>query len=261
VLEDVGYQDLTPTERAVVAGVALVELLLRGTEPVRDVLNDHREALPEGWRAVQETAVQYWEQTYRPLPLEVIRADLQAAEDREGLGKAWQQLHDELTPLAQANFHYTAGAPTRNELYRRDRPLGRLQQFVLARDTDGVAGLLHEEKENLADLGQFLDQATRAADSTLALIVGAGRQSFLVKLRAIVKAAKEIARYSRSAPAEGDADWVGAANRLARVIHQRWQALDQEAVAIAGPEGLLLIRALRELGKVKEWGGDDVSAT
>jgi len=259
LLEDVSYQDLTQAERTVVAGVALVELLLRGSETVLGVLEDNQEALPQTWRGAADEAAQYWRQAYRPLPMAVIRADLQTVRDQEDMRRAWSSLADDLTPLEQTNFRYDSGPPTRDYLYRTDQPLGRLRALLASRDADGVNRLLIEEKERLANLERFLDAATRAADPNLDLIEGVGRTSFLGKLRAILKAAKAVARYARPAGEAGDADWVEAARAPARVLYQRWQELDQEALAAARPEGLLLIRALAELGEVRQWGAGDAA--
>src|SRR5262249_24481145 len=53
VLDEVGYGDLNPAERGVLAGVALVEFLLRGSLSALQTVNDHQEALPAAWREVR----------------------------------------------------------------------------------------------------------------------------------------------------------------------------------------------------------------
>jgi hypothetical protein len=170
----------------------------------------------------------------------------------------WRKFRDRLTPLARASFDYSSGTLTRDRLYASDQVLGQLNVHLAERDVDGVARLLRERKDELADLGRLLDDATHAAGC--ALITGPRRQTFVNRLAAIHEAATEVAAYARPGDGDDEEDWLAQANLLARTIHQRWQALEQEATAIAGPERLLLVQALAGLREIEEWGRDDEPA-
>ena len=258
VLEEVGYGDLNLVERVVLAGVALVEFLLRGSLSALQTVNDHEEALPAAWRGVRADAQRYWDQSYRPLPLETIRVQLQVGRDRESLEAAWAKLRAALAPLAGRNFDYSSGTLTRDRLYVSGQVLGQLEALSVARNVDALARLLRERKDELADRESLLDDATRAAGG--ALITGTRRQSFLGRLTSILEAAREVAVYARPGDGDDAEDRLTHAKVLARTIHQRWQALEQEAAAVAGPERLLLVRALADLREIAQWGNDDEPA-
>jgi phosphatidylserine/phosphatidylglycerophosphate/cardiolipin synthase-like enzyme len=249
---------LSPTEQAVVAGVAATDLILHGTREAEEIIVEFHDAAMPAWRSLLEHVQAYWEQTYQPLPLSDLRADRASAEHRQALAQAWDDLQTALAELQSKNFRFDSGIKTQAHLYHPNGPLGQLLALVHARDSTGLRRWLGEEM--LDDQEEFLDTATKTAGDDLELIVGPARQAILTKLRAIRNAARQVVKVAPLSAADGDPALLTAAQGLARVIHESWQRLQDESGTLDAPEGALLLAALDGLREVADLGRSDAHA-
>jgi hypothetical protein len=246
--------DLSRSERATIATVSAVELLLRGTREAEEIMESLEESAGPALRRLLDQVRTYWRQTYQPLPLAHIRADVASAEHRQALAQAWEELDAALQKLQGTNFRFDSGTKTQAYLYHENGSLGRLLRRAGARDGGGVRAWLREEA--IDDLGDFLDNATRAADPDLALIERAARQAVLAKLRAIVGAARKIADLVPLAVSGEESALLTAAKVLARGVREGWQAMQEEIATLGAPEGILGQAVLNGLRELADWGAD-----
>ena len=254
VLTILSHRDnLTDNEKLVVASVALVELMLRGSMEAKTALENMDEVLPPILRKLTQAVEAYWRQTYQALPVEGIRAEMNAARHREDTTNDWITLGNALDEGATANFKFVSGTRTHEYLYHENGPLGKLRSLVLEQDAGGVAEWL--ARETVDPLDDFLDNATRMATGRSDQNFERGkRRSYLKTLKTIVDTARKVAEPALLAVAGEDSRRMDLARPVAEMLHQEWDKLKQEVAALDLAERVVLEMLLDDINVVADWG-------
>ena len=244
---------LTDNEKLVVAAVALVELLLRGSMEARTTLENHRELLPPTWRKLAQTTLSYWSSTYQALPMKSIRVEVDAIRRLGDAAEDWAKLEKALEEGAMVSFKFASGTRTHEYLYRENGPLGRLRSLAVERDASGAAAWL--ASEGVDDLGVFLDDATREATGRSDQCFRNGkRRSYLKSLKTIVDAARKVADPAPPASAGEESRRMALARSVAEMLHQKWYKLEREVAALDLAERVVLEVLLDDIRVIADWG-------
>ncbi|MDT3446729.1 hypothetical protein [Pseudofrankia sp. BMG5.37] len=246
-LSDAVLRDhLTDTEWAVLLTVAVHGLLATGSEDLADAVAI---ALPRSrspWTTLGTVALRWWEDTRRPLPVDGLRST-EARRLREAdSADRWRDLDRALEAFDRFSPPFTVGTGTQRFLLRADGPLSLLTEA--ARSKDRVALVTWLEDPRLADVGGWVDAATRDAGSTK-LIEGHLRPPFVNRVAAIVDAARAVAELDEAGAGASKVfdDMLGAARTTATSLRA---AMPDAHAALAGldaPERTLADVALADL--------------
>ena len=245
--------DLTNSEKLVVAAVALADFMLRGSLEARTALENLGDHLPLAWKKCAQAVQTYWTTTSQALPVENIRAELDATLQREDIETRWTTLEQRLSEGEEANFKFSAGTKTREFLYHDNGPMGQLRSLAIKRDADGVAAWL--AREGVANIDAFLDNATRSATGRNdQYFKGGKRRSFLKVLDSISREARRVAM-SVPPAAIGEDSWrMDLARTVAKMLHQEWSNLETEAAHSVLAERAVLEMLLDDIRFVADWG-------
>jgi hypothetical protein len=238
-------EGLSPAARAALAAVAAAELAARAEPSADEVLTEFRPALSPAWRRVADAVADFWRQSGAPLPTSGL--GLQAA--AEG---AWQRLRQALERAGAKHFKFPSGNKTHQQLFGGEGAFALLRRSVDREDAGAVAAWL--AREGVDRLGNYLDEATRAADATLVLIGAPVRETYLTLLQAVVDAAREVAAVVPSAGGEDARRQAERAREVARVVHREWDTLALEAVVLQAPEAVLLGAVRANWRHLFDWG-------
>ena len=246
-------KDLTNNEKLVVAAVASADLMLRGSLEARTALENLGDHLPSAWKKCAQAAQSYWNKTSQALPVENIRAELDATLQREDVEARWSMLEQRLNEGEEANFKFSAGTKTREYLYHDNGPMGQLRPLAIKRDADGVAAWLARECVDSVDA--FLDNATRSATGRNdQYFKGGKRRSFLKMLDNIFHEARLLAMSAPPA-AIGEDSWrMDLARTVAKMLYQEWSNLETEAAHSVLAERAVLELLLHDIRFVADWG-------
>ena len=248
------HENLTINEKLVVATAALVELMLRGSMEAKTVLETMNGVLPPTLKMLTQAVESYWQQMYQALPIEDIRSEMNATQNREDTADDWITLENAIDEGAKANFKFVSGTRTHKYLYHKNGPLGKLRLLISERDTDGVAEWL--ARETVDTLDDFLDNATRMATGRSNQYFERGkRHSYLKTLKTIVDTARRVAEPELPAAAKKNSSRMNLARPVAKVLHQEWDKLKQEVATFDLAERVILEMLLDDISVVADWGG------
>jgi hypothetical protein len=231
--------------RAALAAAAAAELAARGDSAAHEALSELRPAMTPAWGRVADAMANYWNQTGAPLPIAGL--DLQAA-----MEAGWQGLRDALARATAKHFKFPSGAKTHHHLFDGGGAFAQLRRLVERTDAVAVADWLAREKVDR--LGDYLDDATRAADPTLMLIGRPVRESYLTLLGAVVDAAHDLVTAAAAAGGPDARRQAERAREVARAVHREWDALAVEAAELQAPDTVLLDAVRDGWRHLSEWG-------
>ena len=248
------HENLTINEKLVVATAALVELMLRGSMEAKTVLETMNGILPPTLKMLTQAVESYWQQMYQALPIEDIRSEMNATQNREDTADDWIMLENAIDEGAKASFKFVSGTRTHKYIYHENGPLGKLRLLISERDTSGVAEWL--ARETVGTLDDFLDNATRMATGRSNQYFERGkRHSYLKTLKTIVDTARRVAEPELPAAAKKNSSRMNLARPVAKVLHQEWDKLKQEVATFDLAERVILEMLLDDISFVADWGG------
>ena len=244
---------LTNSEKSAVAAVATADLMVRGSLEARAALENVGDHLPPAWKKCAQAAQFYWSKTSQALPVENIRAELDATLQREDMEARWSMLEQRLSEGKDANFKFSAGTKTREYLYHDNGPMGQLRSLAIKRDEHGVAAWL--AREGVVNVDTYLDNATGSATGRNdQYFTGGKRRSFLRLLDSIFDEARRVAM---SAPptAIGEDSWrMDLARAVAKMLHQEWSNLETEAANSDLVERAVFEMLIDDIRFIADWG-------
>ncbi|TCJ33729.1 phospholipase D-like domain-containing protein [Parafrankia sp. BMG5.11] len=236
--------DLTDAEWNVLLAVAVHGLLSTGSHDLADAVAIALPASRQPWTALGTVARRWWEETGQPLPVERVRRGEALRHREAGAAGRWEDLARALAAFDRFSPPFTVGSGTQRFLLRAGGPFSLLAQAARGRDRAAVASWLEDPR--LADVGGWVDAATRDAGSTK-LIEGHLRPPFVNRVTAIVDVARAVAALDEAGAAAPEIfdDAIDAARDTTASLRA---ALPRARVALADIE--LPERALADVALV-----------
>ena len=248
-------ENMTEGEKFVVAAIALVEIILRGSRVAITALEDKDKVLPSTMKKLAQAVESYWRKTYKAFPVENIRAEVNATRYHKDRAHDWIMLENALDEGARVNFKFRSGTKTHEYLHHKHGPMGQLRSLVVQRNTIGVAEWL--EGIVMDDPGAFLDNATQAATGRNDQYFERGkRRSYIKMLETIIDLARKVAEPTLLMATEEKSWQMELARPIAKMLHKNWNKIRQEMNTIDSPNHTLLETLLDDIQFIADWGAE-----
>ncbi|MFF0609797.1 hypothetical protein ACFYUD_14140 [Nocardia tengchongensis] len=256
-------------ERAVVLIAALHHLLFRGDQDADAIVRleqsgtshtDKDHALLAGAIRLSTPVLDYCDATStRPLPVEMIRMELNRRDDLAQQRQLWAELETSIERTAHASLKNTHSNRTVQYLFEHvDGPFTQLRTAVGKRDVAQITEWLHAVAPPQQELGTLIDQASHEVDRHQEPMRGEHRRRTLRYLTTIVTNARAVAESCPDISASPVADISGdnlrsAASTLAMAVSDLLRELLDQADTTAAPEAQLISTMLGSWLLLREW--------
>lgn len=232
----------TPAQLATVALVAATELVTGPDEALhqktlRETL-DYLTVLPSVGAPWSELArlVADTDPELFPFPLEGVRDHDDVQRRRAEFDAAWQGVADALAAVTSTSFMFDVGIKTHAHLFHTAGPFGVLADLCERRDAVGLRAWI--QSPDLKDPATLVDSVSDEVTQSRSRIEGRPRRGYVMKLSAVLRAARRLARL----PDPPD-------NRLVARA-----AVPVAVAAMASPDRQICDAMLGRLAPVVEWG-------
>jgi phosphatidylserine/phosphatidylglycerophosphate/cardiolipin synthase-like enzyme len=253
-------------ERTAVLCAALEQLLFTGGPDAFVAVQlecprsgDETTGLSQVWTQLAAAALEYATAvSERPLPLDAIRTDLEARDDRMALSEAWARLDEALSRAENTGLHNSASLRTHMHLFAgSDGIFARLKKDTTDRKPTELRAWLKEVAPQ--GVGKLIDAAAAVAAPGQEPMFGAYRKRYIKLLQKIVDEVRAVVVRSGGEEEGPDqdadlADLLAAGRPLARVCATLWRELTAAAQAMPEPEGRFARDVLLSFRVLKEWG-------
>jgi phosphatidylserine/phosphatidylglycerophosphate/cardiolipin synthase-like enzyme len=248
-------------ERVLFAGDrdAATLVQLEGVVTAADSAGAEEDSLAEGWSKLAEAVVAYAEASYhRPLPLDLMRADLDRRSDREAQAAAWARLDAAFERAEHTPFHNTDSLRTHLHLFERSEGVfARLKVAVVARSPDDLRNWLSTMPAR-GDVGQLIDEAAAVVAPGKQPMYGDYRKRYIRLLESIVGDVRTVVELYTGdntglAPGMDATELLAAARPVAQVCATKLADLISATEATAGPEASFVREVLESFKLLREW--------
>lgn len=234
-------------ERIALAAVCAAELLVGRGHPEAYEALSLLDDLPDPWRRLTDALTRHQESFARPLPLNLIQADIDRARRRQTEEALWGELEEAYTRAEQVKVRFDQITRAHAHLFSKDQVFGRLRPLIDARDADGVRRWL--EQPELNDLGALLDRVTLQLSPGTAVLEGKRRSGYLRRFQGVLTAATNLGWQSAES---------GAGDRIPSAVHaiaEELAGLWKSLLSTAGddPEARLTHAILEDLAVIRRW--------
>ncbi len=203
---------MSPDERTAAVDLLLVAVLEHGRFDYLELLVELGTHLNERSAAWVAAARQFFETTYQPLPLELLRRNANRKRRREDEQHARAAFSDALHAAENVGFRFPLGEHTWDALRSESGLLGRARSALDHNTPDGLAAYLDGADGEGIDVERLMDEASyEARDGHNSRIDEPKRSACLKRLaRVVEKATAWIQFASATSPSPSDARVLNA---------------------------------------------------